>query len=365
MNSASAFSPVTFNDHAGKLWIVTILALIYSTLAVMARAYIKYKMLGLDDLFLALATILHLAQSIAIFVGLNNGLGKFNSITPPEQWATSSKCTLAAVILTLLALSFAKCSVLALILRIIGTKNGKTKIICITLMAISAAWGVASSLAFLINCRSDTLLTLDNIKQCPNQEIRWAVITAVDVSIEILTWMLIVQLSWTVNMSFVRKCQVAMVFSFRLLLVALSVCHLVYFYRYPTSAQPQFAIASSLLFQQVMIVWSLISATVPNMKNFLKSFSIGMGFPLPPDLSWYESNQSYQLQSLERQPRGTSSTAAAAAGTVPSAGAYDPGDSGLRNRPYNWRLGQGLNEATAKGRSSNNSREELLELAED
>lgn len=63
MNSASVsggsapFSPITFNDHAGKLWIVTILALIYSSLAVMARAYIKYKMLGLDDLFLALATV--------------------------------------------------------------------------------------------------------------------------------------------------------------------------------------------------------------------------------------------------------------------------------------------------------------------
>ncbi|KAM0518879.1 hypothetical protein ACHAPE_003869 [Trichoderma viride] len=366
-SGSAAFSPITFNDHAGKLWIVTILALIYSSLAVMARAYIKYKMLGLDDLFLALATILHLGQSIAIFVGLNNGLGKFNSITPPEQWEISSKCALAAVILSLLALSLAKCSVLALILRIIGTKDGKTKIICITLMAISAAWGVGSSLAFLINCRADTLLTVDNIKQCPNQEIRWAVITALDVSTEILTWMLIVQLSWTVNMSFIRKCQVAMVFSFRLLLIALSVCHLIYVDKYPTSAQPQFAVASSLLFQQVMIVWSLISATVPNMKNFLKSFSIGMGFPLPPDLSWYESNQSYQLQSLEsRQPRGASSTAAAA-GTVPvaSAGAHDPGDSGLRNRPYNWRLGQGLNEATAKGRSSNNSREELLELEED
>jgi hypothetical protein len=59
--------------------------------------------------------------------------------------------------------------VLALILRIIGTKDGKTKIICITLMAISAAWGVGSSMAFLINCRADTLLTVDNIKQCPNQ----------------------------------------------------------------------------------------------------------------------------------------------------------------------------------------------------
>jgi hypothetical protein len=68
-----------------------------------------------------------------------------------------------------MALSLAKCSVLALILRIIGTKDGKTRIFCVALMAISAAWGVGSSLAFLINCRADTLLTVDNIEQCPNQ----------------------------------------------------------------------------------------------------------------------------------------------------------------------------------------------------
>ncbi|KAK6447152.1 hypothetical protein ACSS6W_000114 [Trichoderma asperelloides] len=359
------FSPITYNDHAGKLWIVTILSLIYSSLAIITRAYIKHKMLGFDDVLLALATILHLAQSVAIFIGLNNGLGKFNSITPPEQWATSSKSTLAAVILSLLALALAKCSVLALILRIIGSKTGKIKIFCISLMAISAAWGVGSCLAFLINCRADTLLTLDNIEQCPNQDIRWAVITAIDVSTEMLTWILIVQLSWTVNMSFSRKCQVAMVFSFRLLLIALSVTHLVYFDKYPTSAQPQFAIASSLLFQQVMIVWSLISATVPNMKNFLKSFSIGMGFPLPPDLSWLESSQSYQLQSLEnRQPRGTSSTATAG-GTLTSVGMHDPCDSGLRSRPYNWRLGQGSNETAVRAHGGNNSREELLEIEED
>lgn len=57
VSGSAPFSPVTFNDHAGRLWIVTILALIYSTLAVMTRAYIKYKMLGLDDLFLGLATV--------------------------------------------------------------------------------------------------------------------------------------------------------------------------------------------------------------------------------------------------------------------------------------------------------------------
>jgi len=51
------FSPITYNDHAGKLWIVTILSLIYSSLAIITRAYIKHKMLGFDDVLLALATV--------------------------------------------------------------------------------------------------------------------------------------------------------------------------------------------------------------------------------------------------------------------------------------------------------------------
>lgn len=51
------FSPVTSSDHAGQLWIVTILALVYSTLVSTARAYVKYKMFGIDDILIAFATV--------------------------------------------------------------------------------------------------------------------------------------------------------------------------------------------------------------------------------------------------------------------------------------------------------------------
>jgi hypothetical protein len=56
-DGSNRFSPVTFNDHAGQLWIVTILSLIYSGLVAFARAYIKYKMFGFDDILFALATV--------------------------------------------------------------------------------------------------------------------------------------------------------------------------------------------------------------------------------------------------------------------------------------------------------------------
>ncbi|KAJ4129453.1 hypothetical protein NW765_016326 [Fusarium oxysporum] len=297
-------SPVTFNDHAGQLWIVTILSLIYSTLVALARIYIKYHKFGFDDIFFALAMIFHLTQSIAVFIGLSNGLSKFNSITTPEQWATSSKSTLTAGILCLLTLSLAKCSVLALIRRIIGSKPGKSGPVCIGLMVIAVVWGVGSCLAWLVNCRADSLLTLDNVKQCPHQNTRWAVITAMDILTEILTWLLVLQLSWSVNISYIRKCQVVMAFSFRIPLIALSAVHLAYSATNPASTEPQFAVTKALICQQIMVAWSLISATVPNLKNFLKSFSIGMGFPVSFDLSMSGSSNIYALQSLRSNRSG-------------------------------------------------------------
>lgn len=51
------FSRVTSKDHAGQLWIITIVSLIYSIMGAMARAYIKYKMIGYDDILLFLATV--------------------------------------------------------------------------------------------------------------------------------------------------------------------------------------------------------------------------------------------------------------------------------------------------------------------
>ncbi|KAH7205335.1 hypothetical protein BKA60DRAFT_526687 [Fusarium oxysporum] len=311
------FSPVTFNDHAGQLWIVTVLSLIYSMLVALARLYIKYHKFSFDDSFFALAMIFHLAQSIAVFIGLSNGLGKFNSITIPEQWATSSKSTLAASILSLLTLSLAKCSVLALIRRIIGSKPGKSGPVCIGLMVIAVVWGVGSCLAWLVNCRADSLLTLDNVKQCPHQITRWAVITAMDILTEILTWLLVLKLSWSVNISYIRKCQVVMAFSFRIPLIALSAVHLAYSATNPASTEPQFAVTKALLCQQIMVAWSLISATVPNLKSFLKSFSIGMGFPVSFDLSMSGSSNVYALQSFRDNRSGVTSSAAVA--TVPTA----------------------------------------------
>ncbi|KAG9249698.1 uncharacterized protein F5Z01DRAFT_678480 [Emericellopsis atlantica] len=191
--------------------------------------------------------------------------------------------------LCLLILSLTKCSILALVLRIIGTRTGKSRSFCVGLTCLSAIWGIGSAVGILVNCRGDTALTPKNLEQCPSQNSRWAAITAIDIATEVMSWFLVVLLSSTVAMSFKRNCQVVLAFSFRLPLIILSAIHYVHVTRYPPSAEPQFAATNSILSLQVMVLWSFISATLPNLKNFMKPFSIGMGLPVTFDITGYGS----------------------------------------------------------------------------
>ncbi|KAL2204593.1 hypothetical protein CC79DRAFT_1323388 [Sarocladium strictum] len=297
---SEGFSPVSFNDHAGNVWIITILSLVYSSTVAAVRVYTKLRMYGVDDYLIAVATVLHLAQAIALFVALNNGFGKFNSITSKDQWSTSSRSFLAVQAMCLLILALAKCSLLALVLRIIGTRTGKSRPICLTLMAVSGIWGIGSMVGILVNCHSKTLLTPDNVKECPSQGTRWIGITAVDLATEFLTWLLVAFLSSTVNMSLKRKIEVVLAFSFRLPLLVLSILHYTQVDKYQSSAEPQFAAANSALYLQVMVLWSFISATIPNLRNFMKSFSIGMGLPVTFSISGYGSGNMYAMHAMSK-----------------------------------------------------------------
>lgn len=87
-----ALSPYIPNDQTGYLWITTILGVIYTFLVAVARLYVKFRALGIDDYLLGFATvslfashifaretessdlqIFHMVQSIPIFLWLSYG----------------------------------------------------------------------------------------------------------------------------------------------------------------------------------------------------------------------------------------------------------------------------------------------------
>lgn len=75
------------------------------------------------------------------------------------------------------------------------------------------------------------------------------------------------------------KFKMSLAFGFRILVVPQSALCLFYFGVAAKSTDAQFAITNSLLSEQFAIAFSLISATVPNLRIFITSFDSAFNLP--------------------------------------------------------------------------------------
>lgn len=70
------FTRITSHNHAGWLYIITLLSLCYIILVFAVRFIVKYDMYGRDDWTLLVSTVVAIGQHIAVLTGLDEGMGK-------------------------------------------------------------------------------------------------------------------------------------------------------------------------------------------------------------------------------------------------------------------------------------------------
>ncbi|GAB7354739.1 hypothetical protein MBLNU459_g5151t2 [Dothideomycetes sp. NU459] len=79
-------------------------------------------------------------------------------------------------------------------------------------------------------------------------------------------------------MSMSLKTQVVFAFLFRFPVAVFAIIHSQYVDDYTNSKHPGLAIVNALVWQESELGWSIVSASIPNLKGFMKSFSTGFGF---------------------------------------------------------------------------------------
>ncbi|OCL11754.1 hypothetical protein AOQ84DRAFT_386610 [Glonium stellatum] len=276
------FSPITTDDHAGLLWITAILCLIYSLISFTVRGHVKWNLYGVDDAFLAAATVAHLAQTIAVFIGLNQGLGKSGTVDTSDH-TESGEATFAGVILFITAIWLSKFAVLSLMIRIFARDIPGQKIFSTVIYSLFAAAGLASILGFSVQCSASSYLDSSASELCKSQMSRWRLITILDGGSEIILVLIPAVMVYPLQMAFNLKFQVTLAFAFRLPLIALSILHLHYIpptLNHTLSRSTSFVAIPALLIQQIQLCWSLLSATIPNLRSFMKSFHSGFGMDM-------------------------------------------------------------------------------------
>lgn len=179
----------------------------------------------------------------------------------------------------------------------------KSRMLCHATLALTIIWAIGAILATTISCSPTEFGRDSTVRQCPNQLTRWRIIAAIDMLIELLLVLLPLAFIWPIQMKRYIKLQVAIAFSFRLPVIALAALHLHYMSKYINSPNPSKAIIPALVCQQFELSWSLLSATIPTLKAFMRSFNSGFGMEIDLDTPYgYGSggiNGTYRLETMK------------------------------------------------------------------
>lgn len=287
------FAEITSTDRAGVVWVASILSLLYSLSTLVARFFVKYHTLGYDDWLILAATVVAIAQYIAVFVSLNQGLGISSLIQSEDAVRDLGPGVLANSILFILAIALTKLSVVFFVKRLLTQELRKAWWFAHIVMGLTAAWTIASVLLVSVGCSPQNAVyepqTCTGMVCEPDtythnytlltviQTARWTVVIGTDALLELSYVALSVALVVPLQMSNYIKVTVVAAFAFRLPCVVLSSLHGVAIHRFATANDHGLSIANRLLWQQVVLGYALVSATVPTLKSFIRGYNKALG----------------------------------------------------------------------------------------
>lgn len=253
----------------------------------------------------------------------------------------SYQATFTAQLFHLISLATAKISVAALMLRLFTRDiqvTRKSWIICQATILLTVLWTIGSIIATSFQCSPSNFLRQGVANQCQDRLIRWRIITAFDIFIEVLLVLLPVAFIWPIQLKRYIKVQVAVAFGFRLPIIAFAAVHLHYVSKYSSSTNVSRAIIPALVYQQYELSWSLLSATIPTLKSFMRSFNSGFGMEIDMDAhSGYKSeafhNGAYPLGSIQRSTGRVDTTTSISDKREYQGGVKRRGSAHFQNRP--------------------------------
>ncbi|KAF2190330.1 hypothetical protein K469DRAFT_561378 [Zopfia rhizophila CBS 207.26] len=301
--SGSRFARYTQDNHSAPIWIASILCLLFAYAVLSVRlGFVKWNLHGLDDVILTLAHLVGLGMWAALYSSLANGLGRALKLLSEAETSHMTQSFSASRILLFIALGSSKCSVLVFVQSIFDyIKN--VLLVANATMGIVAAWALAGALAVSLGCSPDHIVFEQENAHCVND----VTLTIVDIITEIVIILLPILPLRNLHMPQKRKFLVLLAFSFRVPNVVTSVMHLKSYSDFIHSGDRGVAIATLVVWQNALLSYNFMSATIPTLKGFMIHFTTG-GLGYTHDMSTIagsggggtSSNHTYKMQSLSK-----------------------------------------------------------------
>ncbi|THZ08944.1 hypothetical protein D6C93_00283 [Aureobasidium pullulans] len=268
------------------LWIAVLISLSYSCFTWFLRIYARVGYYGIDDIAITIAHVTALAQWASLIVALNNGLGEPEAIVGHEHLNSMARtrfltieiqAVVASQIFYLLTMGLTNLSLTLLMRRIFST-NTKHKIGSYILLGVISAWLVLAVAAVKSNCPSTHILEGQE-HTCPNDIYRWRAIFAITICIEAAVMGLPIylqenacRLSLCVSNA---VCELLIVTDLTNADLDLKYDRLVCTIYEVRSDDRSHHFSKVIVWQQASICYSLLSATLPFVQAFMRSFTTG------------------------------------------------------------------------------------------
>lgn len=164
-----------------------------------------------------------------------------------------------------------------------------------------------------VGCSPASLAPMIPSEACPSIVARYKVVVITDAITDMILVITPVYLCWQLQMSVKLKLQVLAVFSFRLPLIGLAGYFLETWIHSLNSTNPGIRRTAPIVYQQIELYASLMAATIPCLKNFIRSFDTGSGLKAnlgssgDDYLTTSRANhtESYKMSSMNRSQTGT------------------------------------------------------------
>ncbi|KZM28293.1 hypothetical protein ST47_g559 [Ascochyta rabiei] len=265
------FAHYSSRDHGATVWIATALGLTYVVGVLLVRVFIKRRIFGWDDWLILTSTVLASSQIFLTFRALSNGLGKVSEDVVNLRLV--GRLVFSSRVIFLASHYLAKLSVLFLLRRLFVRDQKSTAMLCDITIYLTSASAVVSLLVSTIQCPTSSFFA----GHCYGQVSRWSLVTALDVTTEIMTLVLPSYLVWQVQIGMKTKFRVIAAFCFRIAVVAMSAAHLNAWISYTNGPPSPLFVVPTIIWQHTLLATSLITATIPNLKAFLQSLSANWG----------------------------------------------------------------------------------------
>ncbi|KAI1767157.1 hypothetical protein GGR53DRAFT_145263 [Hypoxylon sp. FL1150] len=264
------------DNHGAVVNIVSWFLLICSSLLTLTRLGTKYgvsKAFHVDDGFVVVSLILSIGQTVAISIGVANGLGRHLDTLSSDNVIAFQKSYYAANVLFIASQAFAKVAVI-FFFRVI-TPIDFHRTLTWLLTGTTLAWTFSSILTLLFQC--DTPRVWDAItNECIDQRAIWNYINAVNIILDICLIWLPFTVVWELKTKLKRKLVVMSCFATRILTIAAIGWQVFESQKIPNHQDLTFtywplAVATSLV-QSL----GIMTACAPYMKPFLDSLESGL-----------------------------------------------------------------------------------------